>query len=592
MTTANRRLTEVSNRAPTLLLATCLLALPRVATAAEIRVGAGGAVGNCDAASVQEAVDLAEALGGEHEIRLSNDSFYIEDVFISNDVSNAKLTISGGWDTCEDTTPNDRTFFSGARDALTGGPLTITSNKAEGQKHIVLRDLILQGAAIGEPYQEIGVEIAGAYVQFENVHITQSATGLLVHSGALVEVDEDSAILGNEGDDSSFGGGVTCGYPPAFSGAGTEIRMAGHIALNRATRGAGILAQSGCTIVLQPGAVITANFASASGGGIYLTSGASLFANGSATQLVVVSRNTAVTGGGIYAVGSGTDAFLSNLFIVENYASGSGGGIGVGGSAFVRFNRSNSTPCPGAANCAVLSENEVNNASGGSAAFVESGGRLELQQVTIERGLSAGAGPVLRAQGTASTIHAEGISMWRNRAISLFSATDEAIIVAAFVSAADNTWLVDSNGNPILRSRIASASGDATIDLHASIFQDTSGSTGPNVTGRCLLMDDGSGIVAGNSLIGPDPEFVDPQNGDLHLQATSPAIDFCDGGYFPNDLDIDLEPRFYDLPGNINGIGTLDLGFDEYYGPPPGTQDAIFFDGFETGSTSRWSSGP
>jgi hypothetical protein len=75
----------------------------------------------------------------------------------------------------------------------------------------------------------------------------------------------------------------------------------------------------------------------------------------------------------------------------------------------------------------------------------------------------------------------------------------------------------------------------------------------------------------------------------------SPAVDYCDlGAYpFPDSPDTDGQSRPADRPDNPNGspglaLGTTDLGaFELQIGaiPAPG----IFFDGFESGDLSGWS---
>jgi len=63
--------------------------------------------------------------------------------------------------------------------------------------------------------------------------------------------------------------------------------------------------------------------------------------------------------------------------------------------------------------------------------------------------------------------------------------------------------------------------------------------------------------------INTDPLFVDPENGDFHLQETSPCIDMGNNTApgIPT-TDVDADPRIYD--GNADGTATVDIGSDEY----------------------------
>jgi hypothetical protein len=95
-----------------------------------------------------------------------------------------------------------------------------------------------------------------------------------------------------------------------------------------------------------------------------------------------------------------------------------------------------------------------------------------------------------------------------------------------------------------------------------------------------------SGLPSGTVVADVDPQFVDLPAGDLHLSATSPAIDVCagNGGGPVSDLDIDL--RGHDLPAVPDRLpgSFFDAGADEIGPPGP-----LFADGFESGDVSEWS---
>ncbi|MEM7480010.1 MAG: hypothetical protein AAF481_02455 [Acidobacteriota bacterium] len=563
------------------------------AEAAIWRVGTGA---GCDTSSVQHAVNLANA-PGEHEIRLTKNEIQFEDVSVGNSINSARLVISGGWNRCASTAPSsEKTGIAGLANGNSWGPFQIVRDGPEApRRQVILRNLFILGEwSTLDPGAELkrdALRVRGGWVELENTLVHHGAPGIHVFDGADVRIDENSAVSENFAPDTSelLGGGISCGRRiDSTSGQNTMVRVRGRVQLNRAVNGAGILARHGCTISLEPGAFVHSNEASGSGGGIYLETGADLFAGGDADSPVRVQGNLADYGGGLYLRSSGTRAQASNIEINDNEALFGGGGVLVNQNAVLQLNRSSSVSCPNAPYCNTLVGNRCNGLNG-SALFVAPNGRAEISRAFVNENVgSSSPGPVIRVEGTFSHLRLEGVAFWNNRAVALLEASDGAMVEAGFVTAARNAWLVNGSGDPILQSWVASTSSGAMIDLQASILDDTRGSAGSGNIGRCLLMDDATNMVAGNSIVGQDPRFVSPASGNLHLQSTSPAIDFCDAHFFPIWTDIDLQARGYDSAGNINGIGTLDLGFDEYIGDVGGARE-IFDDGFESGNTAAWS---
>jgi hypothetical protein len=70
--------------------------------------------------------------------------------------------------------------------------------------------------------------------------------------------------------------------------------------------------------------------------------------------------------------------------------------------------------------------------------------------------------------------------------------------------------------------------------------------------------------------ISADPLFVNPTQGDYHLQLWSPSIDAGDN-QAPSlpDKDVDEDPRILD--GDGNGTAIIDMGVDEFVLPPGST---------------------
>jgi hypothetical protein len=95
-----------------------------------------------------------------------------------------------------------------------------------------------------------------------------------------------------------------------------------------------------------------------------------------------------------------------------------------------------------------------------------------------------------------------------------------------------------------------------------------------------VLSNDTSTLPVATGVIQGEPDFVDAQNGDYHLQMTSLGVDF---GPEVGGTDLDRKPRTVDLPGVPNEYGPLDLGAYEIQRVfACGTADTIFCDGFET----------
>ncbi|MCH8005018.1 MAG: hypothetical protein IH888_02170 [Planctomycetes bacterium] len=93
-----------------------------------------------------------------------------------------------------------------------------------------------------------------------------------------------------------------------------------------------------------------------------------------------------------------------------------------------------------------------------------------------------------------------------------------------------------------------------------------------NIDYTCVQ--DIGGAVQGQGNIDADPLFVDPANGDYHLQANSPLIDAGHNWAIAGiaDTDLDGNPRFADDPATVDtGCGVpiiVDMGAYEFQGSP------------------------
>jgi hypothetical protein len=125
---------------------------------------------------------------------------------------------------------------------------------------------------------------------------------------------------------------------------------------------------------------------------------------------------------------------------------------------------------------------------------------------------------------------------------------------------------------------LLSPNGGLTWGMEAR-FSDTDGEFSYNLTNMAIWEDrDGAAAtLTGNLTNAEQSWFVDPASGDLHLVATAiQAIDQATSSPEVTD-DFDGHPR----PVGVNP----DVGADEF-----GSVGPLFADGFESGSTSAWSS--
>lgn len=543
------------------------------AGAAQIDVGTGT---GCEAATIQGALGIAafNGAGTADEIRITRTQTYTDvAIEISDwDVANeGALTLSGGWDSCTDTTASGRTVLS-------GDPAAAATVRVRGPNEasvVTLRRLELVNATLGLLAE------GASDVAVESSWIRLNDGGVEVAGGADVELDVATEVVENSG--ASFGAGALC------TGAGSQLVVAGDILDNTATNsGGGIHANTGCVVAFRAGALIEGNQANL-GGGLFIAGGARAENLGTGSAGVDIYSNTAFQeGGGVYMAGTGPQTLLGNARIVSNEAGLRGGGVALIGGARLQLERFNFEQCLTPPRCVKVNENATTSGDFGSAVYADGGSELRMFQGYLESNNGPGfAGYAIYATGTGTSMLFEGIQIAHNSTVALFRAESGAEITAAFVSAAGNNYEV-ADGTTILDSHGGEATGaGAVIDLYSSILVDHQPfvtGTGGEIHGDCVLLDTVSGLTGhAGSMVGLDPHFVDVASGDLHLQRSSPAIDSCDAAiYAPIDSDADLDARGYDFTSEPDILGPYDRGFDEVR--------PLFADGFESGNTGAWSS--
>ena len=240
--------------------------------------------------------------------------------------------------------------------------------------------------------------------------------------------------------------------------------------------------------------VISGNTVSGDGGGVYQYSGPLALRN------VTVSGNTASAGGGVY-LDDGTSTLI-NVTISGNTASSAGGGV------------------------------------------YQYYGILTLTNVMISGNTASAGGGVYQSYGTLTltNVTASGNTAWQYGGGLYLSGTStlQSTIVARNVAGA---------GPDVYRMGGGVLSGSNNLIRNGS--------------GQSAFIDGASDNRVGTSSSPIDPQFVnmagpDWQNWDLHLQATSPAVNAGNNAWIPTGVTTDITGG----PRIING--TVDMGAYEF----------------------------
>lgn len=497
-------------------------------------------------------------------------------------------------------TPGARSLLDAAQ---AGRVVTIRGTSSGGPIEVQLVNLSLERG-----HADLGGGLSvtqGATVTLDNVLVLANEATI---GGGGIHFDGGSnatlALLasGINGNVAPIGGGVLCRGPGRLIAAlGTGIGG------NRAaTLGGGVRA-TGCEVEFAGPMTVSLNTA-AHGGGIFLDGGAEASLEGGPGTPLSIHQNRATsggsaggTGGGIAVSGEGTDLDMLNVTIERNRALHNDGSGGEGGGVMVsdharaflvggRFlgspaasSRGPSPVCPGSMSCSVFRRNEAR-----SGAAVQVGFEASVTLVNLEI-VDNHAEDSIIATGVGSDaelLRLEGVYLHRNTADVLAAADGDSRLELTHVTASNNPTL----NHAIRTTRFGSFSPE--LRLRNNIFNDPvpvlDRGPGGITTADCLFVADASGLDEFPGILTEDPQLVDPVAGDLHLSPGSPAIDRCFDHHFLARHDSDGHERGVlvnlGIAGDIRGF---DAGADEL-----ATTQAIFSDGFESGSLSAWSTGP
>lgn len=560
------------------------------AARAETVVRSVGSGPSCDFDDLETAVEVLLDLPADERV-LKIERGLVEGV--SLEAFGASLTLRGGFESCGDAAPRP-----GAKTLLLG----------TGTAPVVALGTIVPLAA--EPPDP-------ATFRIENLEIQGGRHGLQIRGPADVLL-ADSLILGNE---APQGGGISVlalsgpvtlellrtgvnGNRTVSSGSfrpdGGGLRCVGAGGLVRALDGTVFVGNStsddghggglfleGCTFEARGDVKIQLNRAHR-GGGI-AGNRARITLRGDAEGPVQVSLNRAEErlslvgqGGGLY-LESGSDLEAHGVLVEDNRAlpeigtrGGSGGGLFVTSST-ARLDRPG-LPCP--ASCSVVGGNR---AAFGAAATATRSSYLELRRTRVDG--NVGDTSVLEASSgsvSSSSLDLEQVFLTRNLGSRLVDLVDIYRLEVRHASVGGNLEL-DS---------VVFGTGSGTAHLTSSVLfepgVDLARLPEPAaLSASCMVVHDASTLRNAFDVVEADPRFVDRLSGDLHLEATSPAVDLC-----PSTLgatfDIDGQTMPVDQPTVPDDATPADAGADEVpflEAPRP----EIFSDGFESGDGSAWS---
>lgn len=531
------------------------------AVTTSIWVGLGG--GACQTASLATALASASSATADTTIiRLVNNQSYNN---LNLSALNRNLVIVGGIAACGSTIEDgSRTTIRGAPN---GGSVFLIAT-AGNFRTITLRALDVRDGSGGGDDTGGGLQIGGnLQVVLDNTRVFNS--------------------------DASLGGGISIvggiSRPQLTLSNGTYVGFGAGLG-NTADTGAGIYCQHG--LIAMDDASIVFNTATGNGGGLYLDdcllysqgsndtengiqqnnagSGAGIFAINASTvtfgigggRTTFASNDAEEFGGAIFLSGPDTTAYLRASWLSSNTAGLFGGGVFSTSGALFTLDRGEAPENCNFFPCSALFSNRAGT-SGGSA-FAYLGGVVQLRGVEVRNNGVPSDGATLHALGPGSRLELREVLVRQlnGEGMLLGSGAEGYIYGSTFV-------------NNAFSSDIRLADSGNTLDVQDSIFWDApaavlSGAGNGMVTG---INNNAHDISALPDSVAVDPGFVDAASGNYRLRGDSPNVDTRTPPPSPYGVDIEGNPRRFNLypdNGGIQDRGAFELG------------DHIFDDGFET----------
>lgn len=288
--------------------------------------------------------------------------------------------------------------------------------------------------------------------------------------------------------------------------------------------------------------------------------GAMLLSGGSATIVdgFYVNNFTTTGDAGGVRLNNADDVEIIDSYFLQNISAGDGGGFNAFGSTAVLEN------------CQF--HNNVADDNGG-AISVATDSHVTMYNTQMH-GNSANSGGAVEAGGL-STLNMHGVLAAGNEATFYpFARVPNSTVAFTHATITDNTAI--NSGTSLFYIQ------NTTIDMHNSIMWNNGVE---NFSAIVVIWGDMDNILTDQEVLGApdvlvaeDPLFVDPADGDYHLQAPSPALNMGDDQYTPAELttDLDAEARIQGVApdlgayesaeetetclGDFNGDGTINTG--------------------------------
>ncbi len=385
-----------------------------------------------------------------------------------------------------------------------------------------------------------GISQSYGALNLMNVTISENSAyyggGVYQYFGTLnltsVTISENTAS-------SYSGGGVYLSYGTS---ALTNVTISGNTASSYF--GGGVFQNNGTSALTN--VTISGNTADV-GGGVYQSGGTSALTN------VTMSGNSAYYGGGGACLDSGT-LTLTNVTISGNWASfGSGGGVCQSNGTLTVTN-------------VTISGNLASGGGCGGGVY-QSGGTSSLTNVTISGNTAYAGGGACLDSGTSTltNVTISGNVASGDRGGGVFQNNGTLALTNSTISgntASEGGGVYLYSGTSTLRNMIvARNAADYGFDVYRDTGATLSGSNNliGDGSGQTSLVDGRNGNLVGSSASPIDPQFVnmagtDWTKWDMHLQATSPAVNAGDNVWVPTGVTTDIA-------GSARIIGgTVDMG--------------------------------
>lgn len=549
-----------------------------------------GSAGICDPGPV--VCDSTDGCGGGPPARIAIGGNGVDPVFsVSGNgyVTLANLDISGGKGADNSLIGGGGVGFYASGGALTLNNLRVHGNASgNGGGAGIYGDgtLTISGSSIDSNHASNGGGISAFSSYIGHVEL------ILADNAAIA-----TQVASNQAD--NYGGGIYASgnvHLQAVAAAPNRISIHANTAgdpTNHILGSGGGIYYSGTAFadIALPGGSIDANHADF-GAGIQVGASSSgnavlrVFSTDAAHPTMLFGNVATYSGGGLLVGGAGTTthatACLFDTAIGSNTASQSGTAIYIGDGGRLFANPQSNPECDYSA-MAVLSAVHCDSTS------------LNCNRIVINQSTSS------NSSETPGVIDFTGAAQISARRVHIESNTASYAIRGRYATGASVAFsecvvdynsvsneLVNVQGAPVSFDGCTFADDyissstvfawDTGLSLTRSIVHESKQVLDPSLSGATVdyaIFNDPK-LPTNPSVQYIDPKFADPANGDYHLQASSPAIDYAPINAESGNTDFDNRPREADLPAITNLYGARDLGAFEY--PLP---DRIFRTGFE-----------